>query len=168
MCMHVFTEYYSTWNQITQEAHPSIFIANVNCGASKENEICRSSQITTYPTLRYYLDGTEYDYTGSLSLEALREFIDLTVVKQCNPILDATDCSVKARKYAEKWNTKTAAQIKGEIERLGKMLSESEVTTTSDLRMWMRQRRNILKILHQDKMKRETEEAIQNGKSSEL
>ena len=52
---------YSTWDQIAEEAHPSIFVANVNCGASKENEICRTAGITTYPTIQYYVEGTEYD-----------------------------------------------------------------------------------------------------------
>lgn len=126
----------------------------MNCGASAENEICRSSYITTYPTLRYYLNGTEHSYTGSLALETLREFIDSTLVLPCNPIDDGNNyCSEKEKKFASKWVQKDVVKIKDEIDRLGKMIQKSEATTTADLRKWMRQRREILKLIKDSKTK---------------
>jgi len=150
------------WDQLAKEAHPSIFIAHVDCGASKENDICRDNFITTYPALRYYVNGTEYDYKGPLALEALREFIALTLVLTCNPILDATTCSDRAKTYATKWNQKDVTKIIGEIERLGNMMKNSESSTTAELRSWMRERRDILKIIHGAKVA--TVIAIQGGK----
>jgi len=142
----------STWDQLAEEAHPSIFIANVDCGASAENAICRSSFITTYPTLRYFVNRTEHDYTGSLSIDALREFIASTLVVSCNPFLDATNCSDRAKKYAMKWNDKDVTKVAEEIKRLGKMMEESESSTAAELRSWMRERRDILKVINEAKL----------------
>jgi len=160
---------YRTWDQLAEEAHPSIFIANVDCGSTAENDICRSSQITTYPKIRYYLDGTEYDYRGSLALESLREFVDSTLTAPCNPIVDASTCSEEAKKYADKWLVKDATKIKGEIERLGQMMAKSESTTTAELRKWMRERRDILKILHEARIGiGESNKSQQDENSDEL
>ena len=140
--------------------HPSVFIANVDCGASAENDICEASGITTYPTLHYYLDGAEHDYTGPMSLEALHEFVDSTLVVPCNPILDTTTCTERAKKYAGKWMDKDATAIRSEIERLGRMMEDAGASTAAELRRWMRERRDILQILHEDKRaKEETEQS---------
>jgi len=155
---------FSIWDQLALEAHPSIFIANVDCGASAQNEICRSSYITTYPTLRYYVNGTEYDYTGSLAVETLREFIATTLVETCNPILDGNTCSDRAKRYANKWDGKDVVKIVGEIERLEKMMEKSESSTTAELRSWMRERRDVLKIIHGAKVATPTE-AMQDRKA---
>ena len=108
------------------------------------------------------MNGTEYDYKGPLALEALREFIALTLVLTCNPILDATACSDRANKYATKWNQKDVTKIIGEIERLGKMMKKSESSTTAELRSWLRERRDILKIIHGAKVA--AGNTIQDGK----
>eukprot|EP00970_Alexandrium_tamarense_P010020 scaffold1992_cov203-Alexandrium_tamarense.AAC.9 len=134
------------WEQLAKEAHPSIFIANVDCGS--DNDICRSSQITSYPTFRYFIDGAEYEYQDARSLEALREFIETTLTVQCNPIVDATTCSEKARKYGDKWISKDQSKLKSEIDRLDAMMTNSG-STTAELRSWMRERRGILTIIHQ-------------------
>ena len=140
--------------------HPSVFIANVDCGASAENEACESSGITTYPTLHYFLNGTEHDYTGPLSLEALHEFVDSTMVVPCNPIVDATTCTERAAKYADKWMAKDTAKIVSEIDRLEKMLEDAGASAAAELRRWMRERRDILKILHENKTaKKETDQS---------
>ena len=140
--------------------HPSVFIANVDCGASAENEACESSGITTYPTLHYFLNGTEHDYTGPLSLEALHEFVDSTLVTPCNPILDTTTCTERSTKYADKWVVKDATTISAEMDRLGRMLEDAGASTAAELRRWMRERRDILKILHENKTaKKETDQS---------
>lgn len=149
-----------TWDQLAQEVHPSIFIGRVDCAASADNEICRSSDITTYPTLKYFLNGVESHYSGSLALEALHGFIDSTLVVQCNPMLDdaTTNCSEKAKQYADKWLGKDVRKIAVEIERLGKVMETSESSTSAELRKWMRERRDILKIIHNAKMVKEKDE----------
>lgn len=140
------------WNTLAEEAPSSVFIAGVDCGASYEKEICRNSDITAYPTLRYYLGGTEHDYTGSLSLDALRDFVGSTLVAPCNPLSRVSTCSEKAKQYAEKWIAKDADKLLKEIERLGTMMKTSEASAKAELRRWMRERRDILSILHEHKM----------------
>ena len=128
-------------------------MANVNCGASKENEICRTNGITTYPTIQYYVEGTEYDYTGSLSIDALREFIDSTLIEQCNPMMVNPDnCSDKQIKYVNKWLARDLAKMSGEIQRLESMMQKSGDTTTAELRRWMRERRDLLKLMKEGRI----------------
>jgi len=133
-------------------SHPSVFIASIDCGAEKE--ICRSYHITSYPTFRYYLNGVEQDYEDARSLEALRDFVDTTLAVQCNPMEDARTCSDRALKYAKKWIDKSSvvngqSMIQSEIDRLEKMMLDSESSTTTELRRWIRQRRDILRIIHE-------------------
>lgn len=149
-----------TWHQLAKEAHPSVFIARVDCGASAENEICRSYQITNYPTIRYFLDSTEEEYSDSLSLDALREFVESTLVAPCNPLSDISTCSEKARKYIDKWLARDATKISEEIQRLSMMMEKSESSATAELRSWMRERRDILKLIHEDKMKTEKKSSV--------
>eukprot|EP00804_Cyclotella_cryptica_P008155 CCRYP_004629-RA/>CCRYP_004629-RA protein AED:0.32 eAED:0.33 QI:0/0/0/1/1/1/2/0/159 len=144
-----------TWEQLAMLAHPSVFIASIDCGAEKE--ICRSHHITSYPTFRYYLNGIEQDYNGAWSLEALRDFVDTTLAVQCNPIEDAKTCSDRSLKYAEKWMEKSSMRngqtmILNEIDRLEKMMLNAESSTTTQLRRWIRQRRDILKIIQEHKV----------------
>jgi hypothetical protein len=142
-----------TWEELARLSHPSVFIANIDCGAEKE--LCRSHQITTYPTFRYYKDGVENDYNDARSLEALREFVDTTLSVQCNPIEDGSTCSERALKYGGKWIGKSSVgggetMLQGEIDRLEKMMLNSDSTTT-ELMRWIRERRDILKIIKQHK-----------------
>eukprot|EP00578_Thalassiosira_sp_NH16_P024121 CAMPEP_0181098850 /NCGR_PEP_ID=MMETSP1071-20121207/12348_1 /TAXON_ID=35127 /ORGANISM="Thalassiosira sp., Strain NH16" /LENGTH=216 /DNA_ID=CAMNT_0023181477 /DNA_START=227 /DNA_END=877 /DNA_ORIENTATION=+ len=136
------------WDELAMMADPSIFIARVDCGASADNKICRSSQITTYPTLRYFVDRTEHEYNDSLSIHKLREFVDSTLATPCNPLLDANTCSERAMKYSKRWLDKDATKIVGEMERLGKMMESSSVTAES--RRWMVQRRDLLRLIHEN------------------
>lgn len=156
-CLTLTSILHRVWEQLAKETHPSIFIANVDCGS--DNDICRSSQITSYPTFRYFIDGAEYEYQDARSLEALREFIETTLTVQCNPIVDATTCSEKARKYGDKWISKDQSKLKSEIDRLDAMMTNSG-STTAELRSWMRERRGILTIIHQHKTQVEKTVAI--------
>ena len=113
--------------------------------------MCLDYQIKTYPTFRYYRDGVEHDYNDALSLEALREFVETTLAPQCNPIALKGACSEKALKYADKWIKKSSgsgdiAILKSELERLNKILLNSE-SVTPDQKRWIQERRNILQII---------------------
>mmetsp|Transcript_20399 Transcript_20399/g.41036 ORF Transcript_20399/g.41036 Transcript_20399/m.41036 type:complete len:294 (+) Transcript_20399:61-942(+) len=152
------------WDHLAKDTHPSAFIANVDCGLSKD--LCRSYHITKYPTLRYYIDGTEYDYDDALSIESLREFVDANLVVQCNPLFDlglirrderktslksqsngeSTTCSQRALNFAKKWIEKTLNEREKESERLEGLLANSD-STTAELRSWMRERRDMLKVI---------------------
>jgi hypothetical protein len=100
------------------------------------------------------LNGVEQDYEDARSLEALRDFVDTTLAVQCNPMEDARTCSDRALKYAKKWIDKSSvvngqSMIQSEIDRLEKMMLDSESSTTTELRRWIRQRRDILRIIHE-------------------
>lgn len=152
------------WHQLAQDTHPSAFIANLDCGSNKD--LCRSYHITNYPTLRYYIDGAEYDYDDALSIESLREFVDSNLIVQCNPLSDlgllggngrgtlvnsqsdsaSRTCSRRALKFGKKWIEKTLDEREKELERLEGMLAKPD-STTAELRGWMRERRDILKVI---------------------
>lgn len=134
---------------------PSVFIANIDCGAEKD--LCRSYHITTYPTFRYYLNGVEHEYDDALSLDSLREFVDTTLAPKCNPISNKSACSEKALKYGEKWMEKLLsssdgmAMLQSEIQRLDKMMLDAD-SVTPESRRWIRQRKDILRTIVQSKM----------------
>lgn len=143
-----------TWEQLAQISDPSIFIASVDCG--KEMELCRSYHIITYPTFRYYVNGVENDYDDAKSLDALREFIDTTLLPRCNPINNKSACSERGIKYGEKWIAKSsasdgAALLQIEINRLDKMILDPE-SVAPDLLRWIRERRDILQTIEQSKL----------------
>ena len=83
-------------------------------------------------------------------MDALIEFVDSKLVAPCNPLLDANICSERAKKYSNKWLARDETKIIGEIDRLGKIMDTSE--STAELRKWMRERRDILRLIHKDKM----------------
>ena len=109
---------------------------------------------------------------------------------QCNPILDlglggdgihektrgdVTTCSERAKKYGKKWIEKDATQIESEMERLEKLMMDSESSSTAELRRWMRERRDILKIIHKTMLEgwlvkdiKENEEERKEKKLDEL
>ena len=157
----IISIFYRVWERLAQETNPTIFIASVDCGASAEADICRSSDVTTYPTLRYYLNRTEYDYRGSLSLDALHDFISSTLAVRCNPMLDVATCSEKARKYTTKWLSMETAKVRQEIERLELLMDRAESSATAELRRWMRERSDILKIILQHQTGQAKKESVQ-------
>jgi hypothetical protein len=153
---------FRTWAQLAEVSHPSVFIANIDCGIEKD--LCRSYHITTYPTFRYYLNGVEHDYEDAQSLEALREFVDTKLSPQCNPIKDETSCSERGLQFGKKWISKSSlssdgdAMLQSEIERLEKIMLHS-TSMTEELMRWIRERRYILKIILHTKLEEELQQA---------
>lgn len=101
---------------------------------------------------------------------------------QCNPILDLnlnadnTDdnsqtCSERARNYGSKWLEKDVGKVGQELKRLENLMVGSESSTTAELRSWMRERKDILKIIHKaksDGVTMQEKENIKDGLSDEL
>jgi len=106
-------------------------------------KLCLSVQ--GYPTIKYYLDGTEHSYKGGRSLEDLKEFTATTLSAKCDIDIRTTEfCSDKELKYIDKWlkDGGDKAKMEAEIERLGGMMGK---IMTADLKRWMKQRIGILK-----------------------
>jgi thioredoxin-like negative regulator of GroEL len=131
------------WDRLAEESHPSVFVADVNCG--DEAELCQEVGVTGYPTIKVYRDGIEEDYQGARSFEALFEFVDEELAMKCDVNnMKESGCSEKAEKYALKWKGKTEAEVKKEAGRLSGMAGKS---MTADLKTWLRERVALLKQL---------------------
>jgi hypothetical protein len=131
------------WDQLAEQAHPSVFIADVNCAV--EESLCGDHHTGgQYPTILVYKRGTEELYTGGRGIEDLLKFVDKELAQRCSLAnLDDT-CSVKEKKYVEKWKEKGASAWKKEFARLTGMTTE---TLNYDLMKWLDERRRILEQL---------------------
>jgi len=135
------------WDALAEAVNPdgdssSVFIYDVSCADYKD--ICKEAGILTYPTIRYYVKGTEHDYSGGLSFETLKEFVKDNLETKCDiHNIDGT-CQDKEKRYAIKWMEKTAKEVSNEIERLKSMKQKS---MTLDLKYWLQERMHILSQL---------------------
>lgn len=129
------------WDRLAQEAHPSVFIADINC--SEEVDLCKDEGIGGYPTIKVYKDGLEDTYSDGRDYDSLRFFVDDQLAQKCDIKDAANTCSAKAIKYILKWNGQGG--LKKELVRLENIATKM---MTAELRMWLRERIMILKQLH--------------------
>jgi thioredoxin-like negative regulator of GroEL len=129
------------WDRLAVEAHPSVFIADVNC--SDEVELCKDEGIEGYPTIKVYKDGLEDKYGDARDYDSLRFFVDDKLAQKCDIADAANTCSPKAIKYISKWEGQVG--LKKEIVRLENMATKM---MTAELRTWLRERIIILKQLN--------------------
>jgi thioredoxin-like negative regulator of GroEL len=128
------------WDKLAEEAHSSVFIADVNC--SDEPELCESNGVAGYPTIKVHKDGSEDKYNGPRGFEELKEYVDENLAIKCDVNnMTAATCSEKAQTYAAKWKDKSAADVDKEVKRLSGMMDKS---MTRELKTWLRERLNIL------------------------
>lgn len=130
------------WDQLAEEAHSSVFIADVNC--SDEADLCEENDVAGYPTILVYKDGKAEKYNGARGFEELMEYVDENLAVKCDIGKLEETCSEKASGYVTKWKARSLADQKKEIDRLGGMLDKS---MTSDLKAWLRERHTILQQL---------------------
>jgi thioredoxin-like negative regulator of GroEL len=129
------------WDRLAEESHPSVFIADVNC--SDEAELCEKNGVAGYPTIKVYKDGAEDKYNGPRGFEELKDYVDENLAVHCNVHdMASSSCSEKAQGYANKWKDKSKEDVEKEVKRLSGMLDKS---MTRDLKVWLRERLNILK-----------------------
>jgi len=125
----------------------SLMIGGVNCG--EEGPLCKHKDIRNYPSLLYYIDGEEYEYNGPRSYDDLVDFVETTLLPQCETQLPVTTCSIKAQSYISKWVNKDFFDVQKESVRLEKLLSSSKDDMKPDIRRWVRERIQILRQLLQ-------------------
>jgi thioredoxin-like negative regulator of GroEL len=131
------------WDQLAKEAHPSVFIADVNCG--DQEELCQEQGVSGYPTIKIWKDGAMDDYGGGRRYEEMVEFVEDFLIEKCD-VSKAEDsgCSEKAMKFHDKWKAKSATDLKKELERLEGMI---EKPMAKDLKTWLRERLVVLRQL---------------------
>lgn len=130
------------WDKLAEEAHSSVFIADINC--SDQEELCQKAGVQGYPTIKVYKgDGSVDDYQGPRSFDGLMEFVDENLAVKCDIASVEATCSDKAPAYVAKWKAK-ADDVENEIARLSGMLDKS---MTPDLKTWLRERLAILQQL---------------------
>lgn len=127
------------WDKLADEAHPSVFIADVNC--SDEADLCQENGVQGYPTIKVYKDGEETPYNGGRSFEEMSSFVDENLAVKCD-VSQPSTCSDKSQKYIEKWQSKAETDVKKELARLQGMVGKD---MTVELTRWLMERIIILK-----------------------
>lgn len=128
------------WDTLAEEAHSSVFIADVNC--SDEDELCQQNEVTGYPTIKVYKDGSVEPYSGARDLKSLQDFVSTELATKCDISKPTDGCSEKAQGYITKWKAKDAAAVKKELERLQGMITKP---MEKSLKAWLRERVEVLK-----------------------
>jgi protein disulfide-isomerase A6 len=130
------------WDELAETAHPSTFIADINC--SEQEELCSEHGVQGYPTIKIYKGESVDDYKGGRTLSDLQEFVDAELAVKCditNP--GGSGCSDKAKEYITKWTSKNdSAAAKKELDRLSGMSGQS---MKADLKQWLNERIAILR-----------------------
>ena len=88
------------WDRLAEEAPPSVFIHDVNCG--DEPDLCKDNGVTGYPTIKYYLNGEDHKYEGGRGFDPLMTFVSETLQQKCDVTKLKETCNDKAQTYAEK------------------------------------------------------------------
>ena len=130
------------WDRLSEEAHPSVFIADLNC--SDHADLCRDEEVVGYPTIKVYKDGSVDIYRDGRDYDSLRSFVYKNLAQKCDIANKAKTCSPKAVKYISKWETKDRGSLKMEIDRLKTTATK---VMTADLQVWLHERILILNQL---------------------
>jgi len=99
-----------------------------------------------YPTIKYYKDGEEHDYSGGRGYDDLSEFVKQDLEVKCDIEKTEDTCSAKAQKYVIKWKGKEPSDVASEIQRLSTMMGK---TMKVELKAWVNERTHILTQLAQ-------------------
>jgi len=94
-----------------------------------------------YPTIKYWINGDEHDYDLGRSFDDLTAFVSNELAAKCT-FADVDNCSEKAKGYVAKWEKKTDDEKKKEIARLD---SISKTSLKADLKLWVLERKRILR-----------------------
>ena len=94
------------WDLLAEQAHSSVFIADVNCQVEKD--LCADHHPGgTYPTVLVFQQGKEPElYQGGRGVEDLLKFVNNYLVEKCNLGRLEETCSEKEQKYVTKWKEK--------------------------------------------------------------
>lgn len=126
------------WDEASENAHSSVFLADVNC--SDQADLCQENDVQGYPTIKVYQGGEVTNYEGGRDLESLKAFADSLAVK-CSIDDLAGTCSEKAEPYMKKWESKDKAALEAELKRLSGVAGKK---MTPDLKSWFQERSAIL------------------------
>ncbi|GMI10864.1 hypothetical protein TrVE_jg626 [Triparma verrucosa] len=124
----------------------NVVIADVNCGT--EPELCEANEVTGYPTIKYWVKGSENSYNLGRDYSSLKDFVSSTLIIKCDINSSAQTCSDKALKYIAKMSMKSNEDVDNEVKRLEGMEGNS---MKAELKNWLKERLGILKQLRGDK-----------------
>jgi len=137
------------WDALADQyaGSPSVLVGSVDCTADENSDLCSAHDVSGYPTLKYFKDGTAEDYNGGRDLDALRSFADEELNKKCavgseeEMMREDAHCSDRERGYASKMRGKSAEDLAAQIARLENMTGSA---MKPELKTWIFQRLNIL------------------------
>ncbi len=59
------------WDRLAEESHPSVFVADVNCG--DEEDLCQEVGVQGYPTVKVFRDGVSSEFKGARTADSIVE-----------------------------------------------------------------------------------------------
>jgi len=132
------------WEQLGDEfqGSSSVLIGDADC--TVESALCQKHGVKGYPTIKYYTSETGKEgasYSGGREYDGLKKFADEELSVKCD-INDTVGCTDKEKKYITKFSSKSAEDVKAQIERLTGMASKP---MKSELKGWVSARLAILK-----------------------
>jgi hypothetical protein len=135
------------WDLLAEQAHSSVFVADVNCLI--ESALCADYHTGgTYPTVLVFQNtmGAKRTqlYQGGRGYEDLQKFVDKELIVKCDLTLPDSTCSEKEQNYVTKWKERRREAWKKELGRLSAMKKD---TMTYELAKWLGDRIRILEQL---------------------
>merc|ERR1719403_166744 len=135
------------WDRLMEayDGSSSVVVADVDCTSDGGKAVCSANGVQGYPTIKYWVDGTEEKYQGGRDYDSLKKFVEDTLERGCD-VDDEASCSPKENKYINKMKGKGADAVKKQITRLNGMKNKPMKPV---LKQWLNQRLNILNQLDQ-------------------
>lgn len=125
------------WDSLAKEYddHASIVIADVDCTASENEDLCSKYGVRGYPTIKYMTGSTDPlgdDYEGGRSLEDLQEFVKENLGPSCGPAnLDL--CNDEQKAEIKKFSDMDADELQKLIDGKVANMEKAEETFKSEL-----------------------------------
>lgn len=143
----------AAWDQLGDEYadSSSVLIGDVDCTSEDDGRkaLCDKYEVKGFPTIKYFVDGDKkgQDYQSGRDFDSLKKHVEDNLEAKCF-VSDQENCSEKEKVYIAKMQGKTEEERQKQLARLEGMKGDS---MKSDLKKWLIQRLNILKMIDESK-----------------
>lgn len=137
------------WDELGSEfeGSRSVIIADVDCTADVNKDLCEVRKIDGFPTVKVFTSDTGKDgsdYEGGRDFETLKAYVSENLAAKCL-IAEPSACTEKEVGFIAKMRAKGGkAEAVAELNRLESM---KDVPMSAELKKWLSQRVAILKQL---------------------
>mmetsp|Transcript_4239 Transcript_4239/g.4992 ORF Transcript_4239/g.4992 Transcript_4239/m.4992 type:complete len:199 (-) Transcript_4239:343-939(-) len=135
------------WSELeaAYENSEKVFIGAVDCTKDITKEICSGLGVKGYPTLKYFTVKTGPTgelYSGPRSLDALKDFVRVSLENICDASDPEITCSEKEQAFISKMEDKEDEELQAEQERLKKLLEDAN--SSAEAKSWIETRIKLL------------------------